>query len=77
VNSLIMRRRKVISRRKKTAIKAMLTLKVPRLQDGLDQAGFNNRINRGGGAHRRMNVTINQAAKKIPIALASWPGALA
>lgn len=71
-----MRRRKVRSRRPKTAIKAMLTLNVARLQHELDQMGLSNNRS-GGGTHRRRKQTMNQAAKKIPIALASWPGASA
>lgn len=38
-NSAIMRRRKVRSRKEKSAAKAMLTLKVPKLgNNGLDQS---------------------------------------
>jgi len=72
VNSAVMRRRKVRSRRKKRTISATLTLRVARLEKAnAIRCGSKNRTCSFSGTHRKRKVIMNQAAKKIPMALVS------
>lgn len=74
MNSPAMRSRKVRSRRKKRVINATLTLRVAKLEGGAIRCGSKNRLYGFPSTHRKMNVMMNQAAKKIPIPLVSCPG---
>ena len=69
-NSAIMRRRKVRSRKEKSAAKATLTLKVPKLGKQRVRSELLLIMDIGGvSTHKKMKVTMNQEAKKIPTAL--------
>ena len=55
-------------------INATLTLRVAKLEGGAIRCGSKNRLYGFPSTHRKMNVMMNQAAKKIPIPLVSCPG---
>ena len=65
------------SRKKKRVTSAMLTLNVAKLVKRGGQMRSDGVLKIDLGTYRKMKVTMNQEAKKIPIALSSVSGSLA